>query len=95
MKGQTVRFFNAFDIDKQEKMHIGHLTTICYDLGLETVPIFSNFALPLTAEEMVSLADGKSMLNKDTDREGLVIRSMDNSISFKAISNKFLLKNEE
>jgi hypothetical protein len=34
------------------------------------------------------------MLNPQTEREGLVIRSLDNTISFKAISNKFLLKNE-
>lgn len=95
LKGQTVRFFNAFDIDKQEKMHIGHLATICYDLKLQTVPIFENFVLPLTPEELVKMADGKSMLHKDTDREGLVIRSLDNTISFKAISNKFLLKHEQ
>jgi RNA ligase (TIGR02306 family) len=95
LKGQTVRFFNAFDIDKQEKMHIGHLATICYDLKLQTVPIFENFILPTTPEELVKMADGKSMLHKDTDREGLVIRSLDNTISFKAISNKFLLKHEQ
>jgi RNA ligase (TIGR02306 family) len=95
LKGHTVRFFNAFDIDKQERMHIGHLATICYDLKLQTVPIFENFVLPLTPEEMVQMADGKSELNKDTDREGLVIRSLDNTISFKAISNKFLLKHEQ
>jgi hypothetical protein len=37
-------------------------------------------------------AEGKSLLNPNTEREGLVIRSQDISISFKAISNKFLLK---
>lgn len=95
LAGQTVRFFNAFDIDKQEKIHIGHLATICYDLKLQTVPIFENFVLPTTPEELVKMADGKSMLHKDTDREGLVIRSLDNTISFKAISNKFLLKHEQ
>lgn len=94
LNGQTVRFFNAFDIDKYERMHIGYLTTICYDLGLQTVPIFVGFNLPQTVEEMIQAADGKSSLHKDADREGLVIRSLDNKISFKAISNKFLLKHE-
>lgn len=94
LKGQSIRFFNAFDIDKQERMHIGQLATICYDLKLQTVPIFEHFVLPQTPEELIKIADAKSILNKDTDREGLVIRSLDNSISFKVISNKFLLKHE-
>ena len=36
-------------------------------------------------------ADGKSELNRTFDREGVVIRNLDKKISFKAISNKFLL----
>jgi hypothetical protein len=36
----------------------------------------------------------KSVLNPNFDREGVVIRSLDRTISFKVISNKFLLKNE-
>jgi hypothetical protein len=43
-------------------------------------------------EEMIKFAEGKSQLNGDTEREGVVVRSMDGSISFKAISNKFLLE---
>jgi len=44
-------------------------------------------------DEILKMAEGKSNLNSNTEREGLVIRSMDTTISFKAISNKFLLKN--
>ncbi len=40
---------------------------------------------------MLELAEGKSRLNDKTEREGVVVRSLDNTISFKAISNKFLL----
>jgi hypothetical protein len=43
---------------------------------------------------MLKYAEGKSELNSDTEREGVVVRSVDGTISFKAISNKFLLKNE-
>jgi hypothetical protein len=53
------------------------------------------FALPDTVEELLKQAEGKSVLNLNAEREGVVIRSMDTKISFKAISNKFLLKNEE
>ena len=47
--------------------------------------------LPNTVEDMLKYAEGKSRLNSKTEREGVVVRSMDNTISFKAISNNFLL----
>lgn len=63
--------------------------------GLRHVPIIDgNFILPDTVDEMLKLADGKSLL-ADTLREGFVIRSLDGKTSFKAVSNKFLLKNNE
>ena len=61
-------------------------------LGLDTVPIITgSFQLPDTIEEMIKSADGKSDLNPSFDREGVVVRSLDRKISFKSISNKFLL----
>jgi hypothetical protein len=61
-------------------------------MGLETVPVLDrHFKLPDTVEELLKYAEAKSVLNPDFDREGVVIRSLDRKISFKAISNKFLL----
>ena len=40
---------------------------------------------------MLKYAEAKSVLNDKTEREGVVVRSIDGTISFKAISNKFLL----
>jgi RNA ligase (TIGR02306 family) len=95
IKGQTVRFFNIFDIDNYCKVPKSDFLSILNDLGLESVPYLEEeFLLPDTVEELLKLAEGKSQLNSNTEREGLVIRSMDNTISFKVISNKFLLKNE-
>ncbi len=96
IKGHTVRFFNVFDIDKFEKVSRDEFLEIIVDkMGLETVPVHM-LPLPLVHDVagLLELAEGKSQLNKDAEREGLVIRSLDNKISFKAISNKFLLKNE-
>lgn len=96
IKGQTVRFFNAMDIDNQTYYGLPlFLATMEHSLKLETVPILSmEYELPDTIEELLSYADSKSVLNPDFDREGVVIRSLDRQISFKAISNKFLLKNK-
>lgn len=92
IKGQTIRFFNIFDIDKHEYYDLHLFSKTMKSIGLETVPILeTNFSLPETVSEMLELAEGKSVLNTNAEREGLVIRSTDIKISFKAISNKFLL----
>ncbi len=96
IKGQTVRFFSVYEIDTRTRLGIKELEDICFMIGLQTVPILeSNFLLPNTIEEMLQYAEGKSSLNPNTEREGVVVRSLDCTISFKAISNKFLLKHEQ
>jgi RNA ligase (TIGR02306 family) len=92
IKGQTVHFFNGFDIDTQTRMNINDFLILLDELELLSVPILDvAFLLPDTVEGMLKLAEDKSRLNKLTEREGVVVRSLDNTISFKAISNKFLL----
>jgi RNA ligase (TIGR02306 family) len=92
IKGQTVRFFNLFDIDLQEYHSLSMFQLLMTDLGLETVPVLdTHFHLPGTIDKLLLMADGKSELNPNFDREGIVIRSLDRKISFKVISNKFLL----
>jgi len=92
IKGQTVHFFNGFDIDTQTRMNINDFLILLDELELLSVPILDVvFLLPDTVEGMLKLAEDKSRLNKLTEREGVVVRSLDNTISFKAISNKFLL----
>ena len=92
IKGQTVRFFNLFDIDLQEYHSLSVFKETMKVLGLETVPVLDiNFHLPETIDKLLLMADGKSELNPNFDREGVVIRSLDRKISFKVISNKFLL----
>jgi RNA ligase (TIGR02306 family) len=92
IKGQTVRFFNLFDIDLQVYHSLPVFKETMKVLGLETVPVLeTHFHLPETIDELLKMADSKSVLNSNFDREGVVIRSLDRKISFKVISNKFLL----
>lgn len=59
---------------------------------LEGVPVINeHFKLPETCEELLEIANGKSVIDGGM-REGLVFRSQDGSDSFKAVSNDFLLK---
>jgi RNA ligase (TIGR02306 family) len=92
IKGHTVRFFNAFDIDNYQFLSLEEFTSIMNRLELETVPMLDmDFKLPSNIDELLVMADGFSILNPKTIREGLVIRSHDRTISFKAISNNFLM----
>jgi RNA ligase (TIGR02306 family) len=98
IKGHTIRIFNVFNIDTQEYLGLGEMEEFLKKINidnypLELVPVLDrDYKLPDTIEEILSQADGKSVLHKDTDREGIVIRNHDKSVSFKAISNTFLLK---
>jgi RNA ligase (TIGR02306 family) len=63
--------------------------------NIKFVPILDEeFVLPETMDQALKLADGKSVLH-DTLREGLVIRNFEKNLSFKIVSNEFLLKNNE
>ena len=92
IKGHTVRFFNLFDIDLQE-YHSFNMTKKSLEvMGLEMVPVVDEFfTLPDTVDEILKYAEDKSKLNPDFDREGIVIRTLDRKVSFKVISNQFLL----
>jgi RNA ligase (TIGR02306 family) len=95
LRGQSARFFNAFDIDAYRYLGLDEFRELIASLELQTVPILDlNYTLPATLDEMLTIADGASVLSpagKSVEREGLVIRSTDRKISFKVISNKFLL----
>lgn len=91
INGQRVEFFNVFDIDKQERVGHYEMFDILDELNLPMVPFNPNFTLPDTIDELLQDADDTSLLNEDTMREGLVIRSYDQTVSFKVISNEFLL----
>lgn len=90
-----VFLFNIFDIDRQQYETFDNLLYYSTKLNLDIVPILNHkFQLPATIDELLEMAEGKSLLNNETEREGLVIRSLDRKISFKVISNKFLLGEE-
>ena len=98
MKEQTVFFYNIYLINEMEYMGFYDFRQTLMDLELLSVPVLSlPFQFPADKDGQFSVsvllkeAEGKSILNSEVEREGLVIRSMDRTISFKAISNKFLL----
>lgn len=98
LKGNTIYFFRAFDINNFEFFKFNEFLNIINCIGLETVPILGQIRLPETIDDILLLSEGKSKLNQNVEREGLVFVALTDHThrkSFKAISNKFLIKNDE
>jgi len=63
---------------------------------MKWVPVLSEtISMPATMEELKVQADGKSAVNPNVLREGIVYRTLDGSDSFKNVSRKYLLKQGE
>jgi RNA ligase (TIGR02306 family) len=98
---QEVRFFNVFDIQEHRKASLSEFLEVIEELNktgpkLLTVPLFKiNYKLPDSIEELLSEAEGHSTLCESAEMEGLVLRTLDSRVSFKAISNRFLLSGGE
>lgn len=60
--------------------------------GMKWVPILGIEKTQNSMEELKAYADGKSAVNPNVNREGIVYRSLDGSDSFKNVSGKYLLK---
>lgn len=62
---------------------------------MEWVPILdTEFYMPSTMEEIKLYSDGKSVVNPNVKREGIVLRDPISDLSFKSVSREYLLKNQ-
>lgn len=92
--GLEVRDFAAFNLIMSDRGRFNTLQMkkILNSEGIPTVPVlYADFILPDTVEELLEMATGESVIDGEL-REGFVIRSLDGTHSFKAVSNEFLLK---
>jgi RNA ligase (TIGR02306 family) len=94
LKQAELYVFNVFDLDQFAYVEKEEVASICEQLGLQTVPFIELRSIPETIDEILEIAEGKSVLNPQTEREGLVwvSGSGQERISFKTISNKFLAR---
>ncbi|MBU4486954.1 MAG: RNA ligase (ATP) [Candidatus Delongbacteria bacterium] len=107
LKGQTVMFFNAFDIDKFEYLQFDQFNELIEKLQLPMVPIITtDYELVNDIDTIIKTATIKSIVCPDVWAEGIVIRPLNEKIdallsnenfnngrvSFKAVNPEFLLK---
>ena len=93
-------FFTGYDIDKGRRMFFDELEWVLFGLDLQMVPVLEKYGFVIPNESnivdyMLKYAEGKSVLNTEVDREGIVVRGLEREFSFKAISNSYLLGSKD
>lgn len=85
--------FDIYDIDAGRYMTSHERVDFIARTGIKHAPIMCWQDLRgATVDSLLAQAEGKSTLNPSIEREGLVFKCLNGDASFKAISNKFLLK---
>jgi len=88
--------FNVKNLDDDYYLTLEEKREFCEEIGIPLVPILEEnvwFETDVKPSDLLEKSNGKSVLNKKTDREGFVIRRMDDDrVSFKVRSPKYLLK---
>lgn len=107
LKGQHFYAFNVFNIVERVYLDFHSFIEFCENLRIETVPVVHSIYRwdeTFTLKAALEFADGSSVLG-DSPREGLVFRPLHETtdmmngslgrLSFKVISNKYLLDYEQ
>lgn len=86
------RVFDVYDIKDGTYMNPADRLDMITRMGLNHVPVLvTGKDLGIgTIDELLTWAEGESKLGK-TEREGIVFKQQDGGMTFKAISNKYLL----
>jgi RNA ligase (TIGR02306 family) len=100
MSDHKLFFFTGYDIDKGRRMFFDELEWVLFGLQLQMVPVLEKYGFVIPNENnivdyMLKYAEGKSVLNMEVDREGVVVRGLEKEFSFKAISNTYLLGSKD
>jgi RNA ligase (TIGR02306 family) len=98
LTGREFYCFDIYDIDKREYLLPMERIVLCKQLNIQHVPVLFMYILGMSDDTIASIlegAEGKSEIGAKPEREGLVFKSTKtHDVSFKAISNRWLLKNE-
>jgi RNA ligase (TIGR02306 family) len=98
IRGQEFYLFDIYDIGAGRYLTPLERQALAARLQVRCVPTIAAHANPYDTlgiediAQMLKFAEGKSVLMNTTEREGLVFKCHEEAVSFKAISNKFLLK---
>lgn len=88
--------FDIYDIDAGAYLRPEFRRALVARMGLTHVPVISTTCqVTGTVDELLLWAEGESVLNDKQEREGIVFKCLDGGMSFKAISNAYLIKQKD
>ena len=92
IKGNEFHVFDMYNIKDGDYINPEKRRELCLSMNLQHVPVIdTQFKLKHDIDEVIKFAEGSSVLY-DTEREGIVFKSNEDSyVRFKVISNKYLL----
>jgi RNA ligase len=92
LQKEQIRLFNIYVDDK--RINQWEFIHTCFVNNIPHCPMYKEVTLNHTLAEVLQMSEIKDVLNPSVEAEGLVWRSVDGTLSFKAINNKYLLKHE-
>ena len=82
-----LKVFSIFDLDKRCYLPYNELVDLLSQLNLPMVPVLNDAAIiENDIKYYVELSKGKSRINPDILREGIVIRGLNSEFSFKSMN---------
>jgi len=91
MGGLNFYVYDVYNIQAGDYLRPAYRRALIERMGLNHVPVIETQGTLGTVEAIIAQADGRSVLNTKQDREGIVFKQVDGGMTFKAISNKYLL----
>ncbi len=86
------RVFDVYNIQTGEYLKPAARLSLIARMGLKHVPVITtNTRIEGPVDSILKYAEGSSALNHGQEREGVVFKQVDGGMTFKAISNKYLL----
>ena len=98
LKGQEFYVFDIYDVDTGKYFTPEERKYFVETYNIKHVPILGTLCMDetTTVANLLSSAEGKSVMGMiGCEREGLVFKCMDFEPSFKAVSNRYLLKSKD
>lgn len=95
LKGQDFYLFDVYSVKEGKYFCPEDRRDLAQDMDIKHAPVtVEEFVLEQTVDQLLQMAEARSELN-GCEREGIVFKHSGGQLSFKAISNKFLLKGGE
>lgn len=93
IRGHEFFLFDVYDITEGRYFTPEQRRNLAKELDIKHVPVYLECSgVDYSIQELLVEAESKSHFNIDTEQEGLVFKCNEKELSFKVISNKFLLK---